>query len=538
MSELWRLPRLVLEAIFPRAGELPMTYRFFLQLALALSVASAARVVQDFVFHHEHILGTSLEIRITADNAASADAAESRILREIERQRQIFSTYDASELKAWQQSVGKSQAVSAELLAMMQMSDAWRERSGGAFNPATEVLTQVWNRAAASNEQPAAAELNAAVELAAAKHWNLDVAAKTATPLTNTPVSFNAIAKGYIVEAACQVALKDKAKIDGLVVNLGGDMRICGDAVQRIAIADPHNAAEDAPSVATIFVHNAAVATSGNYRRGWKIADKWYSHIIDPRSGQPVDHVVSATVIAESSADADALATICNVLPVHESLALVEAHNAACLLIERNGQQHKSAGWEQYEQPQLYRFAAAVADEMLIAQAQEKKATPELLELEVKIELSRAPGAQYRRPYVAIWLENADEDPVRTGLLFMTTKQPGPRWHRNLNRWYKQDNLRKLAGDKTDLIETIASASRGPGEYRTVFDGLDDNGKPLKPGKYMLFVEVAREHGTYQIIRQPLELGTKPIESTQMKSNVEIKSASFEYRPAAKKAAN
>ncbi|WP_254509090.1 DUF2271 domain-containing protein [Anatilimnocola floriformis] len=518
-----------------------MSLRFVgsLSFALLLIAGFTSARAEDFVFNHEHVLGTSLEIRLTADDAATANAAEARILREIERQRQIFSTYEASELKTWQQNVGKSQTVSPELLAMMQTSDAWRERSRGVFNPAAEVITQVWNRAASRNEAPAAAELAAAVKLAAAKQWKLDAAAKTATPLNSTPISFNAIAKGYIVEAACQAALKSGAKIHGLVVNCGGDMRICGDAVHQIAIADPLNAAENAPTVAKIFVNNAAVATSGNYRRGWKIGDKWYSHILDPRNGQPVDHVISATVIAKSSADADALATICNVLPVHESLALVESHNAACLLIERNGEQHKSAGWEQYEQPILYRFAAAVADENnLVAQADDKKATPELLELEVKVELARAPGAQYRRPYVAVWLEDADEFPVRTGLLFMTTKAPGPRWHRDLLRWYKQDNVRKLADDKTNLIDTIASASRGPGEYKAVFDGLDDSGKALKPGKYTLFVEVAREHGTYQIIRQPLELGTKPIETTQMKSNVEVKSASFEYRAAAKKAAN
>ena len=514
-----------------------MTLRPFLfAFGLLATIGGVARA-EDFVFNHEHILGTSLEIQITADDAATANAAEERILREFERQRQIFSTYEESELKDWQKNVGKSQKVSAELLAMMLSSDAWRERSRGAFNPAAEVLTQVWNRATARQELPIETELAAAVKLAGEQHWKLDAAAKTATPLNSAPISFNAIAKGYIVEAACQAALKDGAKIHGLVVNCGGDMRICGDAVHRITIADPLNAAEKAPTIATIFVNNAAVATSGNYRRGWKIGENWYSHILDPRNGRPVDHVVSATVIAKSSADADALATICNVLPIHESLALVEAHNAACLLIERNGEQHKSAGWELYEQPGLYRFAAAVADEnIVLAQAEEKKAKSELLELEVKFELNRPAGAQYRRPYVAVWIEDADEFPVRTGLLFMMTKQPGPRWHRELLRWYKQDNVRKLADDKTNVIDTVASASRGPGEYKVVFDGLDDNGKPLKPGKYKLFIEVAREHGTYQIIRQPLELGTKPIETTQMKSNVEVKSATFEYRAAAQKA--
>jgi hypothetical protein len=315
--------------------------------------------------------------------------------------------------------------------------------------------------------------------------------------------------------------------------------------VQRVAIADPFHAEENAAPLTVIFVRNQAVATSGNYRRGFQIGDQWYSHIIDPRTGQPVDHVVSATVVAPSSTDADALATICNVLPTAESLAFVESQDAACLLVTRDGQQLKSAGWEAFEQPQLYRFTGAIADELAQNAAQGETATKaektdtaksELLELLVTIELSRPPGAQYRRPYVAVWLEDADEIPVRTGLLFMMTKGNGPRWHRDLLRWYRQDYARKMTNDKVDLVETISSASRGPGEYKAVFDGLDDYGKPLKPGKYMLFVEVAREHGTYQIIRQPLELGDKPLEATSLKPNVEIKSGTFEYRKPAEKA--
>ena len=113
----------------------------------------------------------------------------------------------------------------------------------------------------------------------------------------------------------------------------------------------------------------------------------------------------------------------------------------------------------------------------------------------------------------------------------MQTKQPGPRWHRDLLRWYRNDAVRKLA-DKRDLIGTISGATRGSGQYKAVFDGKDDAGQLLPAGKYTLFIEVAREHGTYQLIRHPLTLGTEPIAETKLKSNVEIQSASVEYRPA------
>ncbi|WP_425618966.1 DUF2271 domain-containing protein [Anatilimnocola sp. NA78] len=519
-------------------------------LALAwLALSCVPNQAETFVYHHDHILGTSLEIRLVADSDAAAEAAEARILREIDRQAKIFSTYEAtSELSQWQATSGQPVKVSAELLAMMQASDRWAELSGGAFNPAVEAATKVWQQAAQNNKLPPQAELAAAIKAAQAAPWKLNTAEQTATRTTSVPFTFNAIAKGSIVDAACRAATYKQPAIHGVIVNLGGDLRVTGDVVERVAIADPFHQAVNAEPITAIFVGNQAVATSGNYRRGVQIGDKWYSHIIDPRNGQPVDHVVSATVVAASSSDADALATICNVLTPSESLALVESNNAECLLITREGKRIASAGWAELEQPRLFRLAqsfvqAAAEPEKKPAKEEPKKEEPkaegkadELLELTVNVELSKPAGAQYRRPYVAVWIEDSDEFPVRTGLLFMMTKGNGSRWHRDLLRWYRQDNVRKLA-DETDLIGVISSPSRGPGEYKAVFDGKDDAGKPLKPGKYTLFIEAAREHGTYQIIRQPLELGTKPIDKTNLKSNVEIKSATFEYRKPDDKAA-
>lgn len=517
---------------------------FLTPLALTVALlATPSLRAEKFVFHHEHILGTSLEIQLEADSAKAADAAEARILAEIDRQAQILSSYEpTSELSRWLKTSGEPVKVSAELLAMMDASSVWNKRSQGAFNPAVEAITRAWKEAAAKNHLPSEADLQRAVKLAAPGHWRIDDLAQTATRTSAAPLTFNAIAKGSIVDAACRVARAGHAEIRGVLVNIGGDLHAIGDSVERVAIADPFRDAVNQAPLTTIFVNNQAVATSGNYRRGVQIGDKWYSHIIDPRDGQPVDHIVSATVVASTSVQAGPLATICNVLSPDAGIALVESSGAECLMITREGRRLASAGWDALEQPGLFRLATpfeGASDEKqpaadnLVALADDK--AEDLKELTVNLELSRPPGAQYRRPYVAVWLEDADEFPVKTGLLFMMTKAPGPRWHRDLLRWYKQDNVRKLADSGTDVIGTVSSATRGPGEYKAVFDGKDDNGKPLKAGKYTLFIEVAREHGTYQIIRQPLELGSKPIEKTDLKSNVEIKSATYEYRAPAEK---
>jgi hypothetical protein len=96
-------------------------------------------------------------------------------------------------------------------------------------------------------------------------------------------------------------------------------------------------------------------------------------------------------------------------------------------------------------------------------------------------------------------------------------------------RWYKQDRVRQLV-DGSKLIGTVSAATRPPGRYKAVWDGKDDQGKPVAKGEYTLYIEAAREHGTYRLIRQSLTLGTKVLEGN-LKGNEEIKSARFVYQP-------
>lgn len=509
-----------------------------LLLVSAFCVLSRIAMAERFSFFHEHVLGTSLEIEIEATDFPAAQAAEARVLDEIQRLAKIFSSYDASsEFSRWQETHGRPESISPELFEVLAASASWQERSRGAFNPAVEQLSRLWKAHETQPSPPTAEELAPVVADLQQSHWRLDSSTAKATRLARGALSLNAIAKGEILDRATAIASQSPGVL-GALVCLGGDLRVAGDLVQPVHVVDPHNDAVNATAVTTVHLHDRALATSGDYRRRFQIAGKWYSHIFDPRTGQPVNHIASATVIANTARDADALATIFSILSPTETADLAaNCPDIEYLLITREGQRLASPGWHDFEQPQLFRFAAATQDQL--AQADTTPAAPaspspaksELLELLVKFELASPTGSQYRRPYVAVWLEDADEFPVRTAVLWMQTKQPGPRWHRDLLRWYRNDAVRKLA-DKRDLIGTISGATRGSGQYKAVFDGKDDAGQLLPAGKYTLFIEVAREHGTYQLIRHPLTLGTEPIAETKLKSNVEIQSASVEYRPA------
>ena len=84
-----------------------------------------------------------------------------------------------------------------------------------------------------------------------------------------------------------------------------------------------------------------------------------------------------------------------------------------------------------------------------------------------------------------------------------------------------------------DIAASVASATRPPGQYTLKWDGKDSAGKPIKPGKYTVLIEAAREHGTYQIMRQEIEFDGKP-KQFQIPGNQEIANATIDYRKAAR----
>lgn len=149
-------------------------------------------------------------------------------------------------------------------------------------------------------------------------------------------------------------------------------------------------------------------------------------------------------------------------------------------------------------------------------------------ELAIEFEINQPGGERYRRPYVAVWIEDANGNAVRTLSLWVQTKKPGPRWIPDLKRWYRGEKARKRR-DGGDLIEAVSVATRKPGQYSLVWNGRNDDGKFVSQGDYVVCIEAAREHGTYQFMRTAVDLGSKPFQKA-VGSNIEIKGASVAYR--------
>jgi hypothetical protein len=247
-------------------------------------------------------------------------------------------------------------------------------------------------------------------------------------------------------------------------------------------------------------------------------------------------------VIARRGIDADVLAKVCNVLQPAESVKLVNTlDGVACLIVTREREVVKSDGWRNYERarpadpspPALPTQSSQTPKGTATAKRAEDQ-TPSWareFELVVNYEINRpdAVAGRYRRPYLAVWIENKDGFPVRTLALWVSFTGAGPfQWLPDLKRWYKGDRDRKLL-EKKEILFSVSRPTRQPGKYKVIWDGKDNNGKSLGGSDYTVCIEAAREHGTYQSIRKAVTLASKPF-TEELKGDVEIKSASIEYR--------
>jgi thiamine biosynthesis lipoprotein len=487
--------------------------------------ASGQQETGNWTFHHEHVLGTSLEVTVRAASLSEARKAEAAVLAAFDRDEAVLSTWrQDSEASRWSRTSLKAVPVSQELFAVLTQFDQWRGRTGGALDASVEAATRLWRGATAENRVPSDREIAVAVEAMQQPHWVLDREHQTAMRLSDVPLALASFTKSYISSRATDAAIA--AGATGVMVNVGGDVVVRGDMIQVVALANPQAASENDVAMEHIAVRDRAVATSGSYRRGFELASSTkavapqFSHLIDPRSAQPAHHVLSSTVISQDAVTAGALATAFSILPVAESRTLAASMpEVQYLLVLANGEQVRSANW-----PQAPGLRPAAFERVAKAAAPTSAGMwNPAFELSLDLTLPRIDDARYRRPYVAVWIEDADHFPVRTLALWMQK----PRWISELKQWYRDDQVRTMT-EGSDISKTISSATRPPGSYTLNWDGKDNEGKLVKAGRYTICIEAAREHGGYDVHRQEWEFGAK-VQQVTLPAGKELGAVKLDY---------
>jgi hypothetical protein len=229
---------------------------------------------------------------------------------------------------------------------------------------------------------------------------------------------------------------------------------------------------------------------------------------------------LSSTVIAQDAVTAGALATVFSIMPVDQSQALAASiHGVQYLLVLADGEQVQSADW-----PQTPAFRAVAFHPLQTKASTAANTWNPAFELSVDLTLPRFDDARARRPYVAVWIEDADHVPVRT--LALWTQRP--RWLPELKEWYREDETHRALGG-LDLATTLSTATRAPGSYTLKWDGKDNLGDLVKVGKYTVCIEAAREHGGYALQRQELTFDNKKPQQMSLPAATELGVVTIDY---------
>lgn len=204
------------------------------------------------------------------------------------------------------------------------ISESYREMTGGAFDVSAGPLFDAWGFGFTSGSMPD----DAALEEAKARCARREV------------LNFNAIAQGYTCDLVA--AYLHSIGVHDMLVDIG---EIFCEGVNpdgnpwSIGIDTPEDGNDTPGALLSGIWHSDGgahgVVTSGNYRKFYVRDGHKYAHTIDPRTGRPVEHnLLSATVIAPTATEADALATYFMVVGLAEARAFVESHERieACLI--------------------------------------------------------------------------------------------------------------------------------------------------------------------------------------------------------------
>ena len=331
-----------------------MKYRF-LKIGLVLVVGAAAfwafhsRPVQtetpDYVLaspsQRPQIMTTGFSMRAVVPKGkgaaiySAADAAARNVARAMNRYRPASTIGQLNAAAAFD-----PVPIDPDTRIVLRESQRLHRQTNGAFDITLVPLLTLWKQSAAAGVVPSAQQIAQARQ---ASTWAVFTVADTTVSksLATGQVDLGGIAKGYAIDRA--TAAMQQAGAVGGMVEIGGDVRVFGSKPDgspwRVGVQDPFHP-DEGPWLRRLALRDAAICTSGNYRRFSMVQGRRISHIIDPRTGQPVSATASVTVVAPTATLADAWATALSVLGP-DGLSLIPARaGIQAMIVTGTAQSH------------------------------------------------------------------------------------------------------------------------------------------------------------------------------------------------------
>jgi len=270
-------------------------------------------------------------------------------LEEINWRMNVFD--DKSDVAKVNGSYEKPVKIGADTYQVIKNSIHFNELTYGAFDITVGPLIKLWKDGQAKNILPTHEEVSEVKKALGKDKIRLLADDHVELLHDQTKIDLGGIAGGYAVDEA--VRIFKAAGFHDFMIDEGGDLFVSGKNCEgkpwHIGIRHPR----DPSNILEILeLRDQAVTTSGDYEQFFEIQNQRWSHIMNPVTGYPQKGVVSATVLAPTTEEADALATALCVLDPKRGVALIDrlGEGFACLLLEESsaGQlvRHESAGYK------------------------------------------------------------------------------------------------------------------------------------------------------------------------------------------------
>lgn len=291
-------------------------------------------------------MGTTYSIKVVTGPGGLAPAdrhgIDEAIRVELDRVDALMSTWNPeSELSRFNRSTRLEPfAVSPDTFEVFRWSVDLAALTGGALDVTIAPLVDAWGFGPDGRRErpPAADQIARLREATGVSHLELDAAALTVRKTRpDVRCDFSALAPGYAADRLW--ARLSSQGVTDFLIDVGGELRARGQndagTAWQVAIERPQPGGRTVAR--TVPIVDLAIATSGDYRNYHEVDGERVTHILDPRTGQPIRHrLASVTVIDELAVRADGLSTALMVLGPDDGFALAERIGLAALFIERD----------------------------------------------------------------------------------------------------------------------------------------------------------------------------------------------------------
>ncbi|MEI6091627.1 MAG: FAD:protein FMN transferase [bacterium] len=294
------------------------------------------------VVRQTYSMGSVVEIQIINKDTLRAIAAIDKAFLELARISDKYSTFISNNYMSEMNNAGSEFKVDAETYYMLKQCDFAYEATNHTFDAALGSLIKLVGFEEGKPKMPTQKQIDSVITSTGWKHIDLSssLLLKRTAPVK---INFGGIGDGYSLDKAAAVI--KSFGIDTFLINAGGEVRANG-KTWNIGIQHPRKRGQ---FLGVLQLENKSVSTSGDYEKFFQKSGKRFSHIIDPRTGQPCDNSQAVTIIADKGIRADALATGIFVLgPIDGMKAISKLKNVECLIVDKNGKVTMSPGFEKY----------------------------------------------------------------------------------------------------------------------------------------------------------------------------------------------